>query len=207
MGFLYYWTHPDLPPTAGQVRFRLTSANDPSLFESGSDLLRPDGTPWAIPLARVLRARGSGSGYKQMLLDDGLISKDLVHSKYFRLYEKFHLRTGSVFIESPDDVFPVSFPRSTLKISALLSHGVAKVRIRLKDLPSIEDLKLTEPGKRVYAHARLQVSENSKPALQVVRIFTPSGAQLDPNLPLIQTVACWGHTEAFRSWFLRTTKE
>ncbi|KAK0432155.1 hypothetical protein EV421DRAFT_123658 [Armillaria borealis] len=144
-GFLYYWTHSDLPATAGQVRFRLTSANDPSLFKSGSDLLKPDGLPWAIPLAKLL---GSGSGYVQILLDDGLVSKDLIRSKYFHLYEKLRLRTNSLLVESPDDVFPLSFPRSALTISAASSDGAAQVLMRLEDQPWVEDPKLAEPGKR-----------------------------------------------------------
>ncbi|KAK0432144.1 hypothetical protein EV421DRAFT_1850796 [Armillaria borealis] len=185
-GFLYYWTHSDLPATAGQVRFRLTSTNDPSPFESGSDLHKPDGTPWAIPLGRLLRVHGSGSGYVQMLLDDGL---DLISSKYFRLYEKLRLRANSVLIESPDDVFPVSFPRSTLSIYAASSDAATQGILRLEDQPWVEDPKLAEPGKRVYAHARLQVSDNSRwLGLQV-------SVQLD------------GHARAFRSWYLQTTKE
>ncbi|SJL08450.1 uncharacterized protein ARMOST_11814 [Armillaria ostoyae] len=209
-GFLYYWTHSDLPATVGQVPFRLTSTNDPSLFESGSDPHKPDGTPWAIPLGRLLRVHGSGSGYVQMLLDDGLVSKDLIRSKYFRLYEKLRLHANSVLIESPDDVFPVSFPRSTLSIYAASSDAATQgiLRFKLEDQPWVEDPKLAEPGKRVYAHARLQVSDNSRwPGLQVVRIFSPSGAQLDSNLPLIQSVKLDGHARAFRSWYLQTTKE
>ncbi len=147
-GFLYYWTHSDLPATAGQIRFRLTSTNDPSLFESGSDLHRPDGTPWAIPLARLVRLHGSDSGYIQMLLNDGLVSKELIRSKYFRLYEKLCLRATSVLIESFDDVFPLSFPRSALSICAASSDGVVQVQLRLDDQPWVEDLKLAEPGKR-----------------------------------------------------------
>ncbi len=52
-GFNYYWTHPDLPATAGQLRFRLTPSRDPSLFKSGSDLLRPNGLPWSVSMARL----------------------------------------------------------------------------------------------------------------------------------------------------------
>ncbi|KAK0236756.1 hypothetical protein EDD85DRAFT_834821 [Armillaria nabsnona] len=208
MGFLYYWTHSDLPATAGQIRFRLTSTNDPSLFESGSDLHKPDGTPWAIPLARLLRVHDSGSGYVQTLLNDGLVSKDLIRSKYFYLYEKLRLHANSVLIESFDDVFPLSFPRSTLSISAASSDGAAQVLLRLDDQPWAEDLRLAEPGKRVNAHVRLQISGKSKwPGLQVVRIFSPSGAQLDSNLPLIKSVKLEGHTSAFRSWYLQTTKK
>ncbi|SJL08460.1 uncharacterized protein ARMOST_11824 [Armillaria ostoyae] len=207
-GFLYYWTHSDLPATAGQVRFRLTSTNDPSLFKSGSDLLKPDGTPWAIPLAKLVRVYGSGSGYVQILLDDGLVSKDLIRSKYFHLYEKLGLRANSLLIESPDDVFPLSFPRSALTIFAASSDGAAQVLLRLEDQPWVEDPKLAEPGKRVYAHVRLQVSDNLKwPGLQVMRVFSPNGDQLDLNLPLIKSDKWWGDIRAFLSWCLPTTKE
>ncbi|KAK0478795.1 hypothetical protein IW261DRAFT_1480849 [Armillaria novae-zelandiae] len=207
MGFLHYWTHSDLPATAGQVRFRLTSANDPSLFESGSDLLKPDGTPWAIPLAKLLKLRGNGSGFVQTLLNDGLVSKDLIRSKCFHLYEKLRLHDNSLLVESPADVSPVSLPRSTLKIYTVSSNEVARVRLYFDDQSWVENLKLAEPGKRVHAHARLHVSGNSLPALQVVRIFTPSGAQLDSSWPSIRSVACLGrHDKAFQSWSLQTTK-
>ncbi|KAK0478828.1 hypothetical protein IW261DRAFT_1608293 [Armillaria novae-zelandiae] len=200
MEFVYYWTHSDLPATAGQVRFRLTSANDPFLFESGSDLRKPDGTPWAILLARLLRAHGrSANSFVQTLLDDGLASKDFINSNYFPLYEKLRLHAKSLLIETPDDMYPVSFPRSTLNISAILSDGAAQVRLVLDDQPWVEDLKLAEPEKRVNDHARLQLSDNSTPRLQVVRIFAPSGAQLDSSLPSIQIVKWWGQTGVFRS--------
>ena len=41
---------PEKPRIAGELPFRVTSGNDPSLFESGSDLLRPDGHPCSRPL-------------------------------------------------------------------------------------------------------------------------------------------------------------
>ena len=37
-------------PHRRRTPFRVTSGNDPSLFESGSDLLRPDGHPRSRPL-------------------------------------------------------------------------------------------------------------------------------------------------------------
>ncbi len=83
-----------------------------------------------------------------MLLNDGLVSKQLIRSKYFRLYEKLGLRATSLLLESFDDVFPLSFPRSALSISAASSNGAAQVQLRLDDQPWVEDLKLAEPGKR-----------------------------------------------------------
>jgi hypothetical protein len=53
--FLYYFTHPEKPPIAGELRLRVTSSDDPASFESGSDLLKPHGQPWSRPLFVVSR--------------------------------------------------------------------------------------------------------------------------------------------------------
>ncbi|KAK0200492.1 hypothetical protein DFS33DRAFT_1387696 [Desarmillaria ectypa] len=205
-GFYYYWTHPDLPATAGQLRFRITPTNDPSLFESGSDLRKPNGMPWAVSVGRLLGLHDSAS--VQMLLKDGLVSKDLIRSDYFRIYRKLGLRTSSVLLESFYDVFPLSLPHSWLSISTAPSDGAVQVQLKLDDQSWVEGLELAEPGKQVYAHVRLQVYDSlRRPGLQVVRIFSPSGAQLDSEFPLIKSSAWTGHTRSFRSWYLQTTKE
>ena len=41
---------PEKPRIAGELRFRVTSSDDPASFESGSDLLRSNGRPWSRPL-------------------------------------------------------------------------------------------------------------------------------------------------------------
>jgi hypothetical protein len=48
--FLYYFMPPDKPPIGGELRFRVTSSDDPASFGSGSDLLRPDSLPWSRSL-------------------------------------------------------------------------------------------------------------------------------------------------------------
>ncbi|KAG6877534.1 hypothetical protein C0992_009734 [Termitomyces sp. T32_za158] len=53
-GFLYYHCHPHLPPTTGEIRFRVTESFDPTYFHNGTDLVRADGAlPWSIPLNRL----------------------------------------------------------------------------------------------------------------------------------------------------------
>ncbi|KAG6883713.1 hypothetical protein C0992_008034, partial [Termitomyces sp. T32_za158] len=53
-GFLYYHCHPHLPPTTGEIRFRVTESSDPTYFHNGTDLVRADGVlPWSIPLDRL----------------------------------------------------------------------------------------------------------------------------------------------------------
>ena len=48
--FLYYSMSPEKPRLAGELRLRVTSSNDTAFFESGWDLLRPDGQIWSRPL-------------------------------------------------------------------------------------------------------------------------------------------------------------
>ena len=48
--FLYYFTPPDKPRIAGELRVRVVPSDDPSSFESGSDLLRVNGQTWSRPL-------------------------------------------------------------------------------------------------------------------------------------------------------------
>ena len=48
--FLYYFTPPEKPRIAGELRLRVASSDDPASFESGSDLLLPNGQLWSRPL-------------------------------------------------------------------------------------------------------------------------------------------------------------
>ncbi|KAG7442068.1 uncharacterized protein BT62DRAFT_454678 [Guyanagaster necrorhizus] len=202
-GFYYYWTHSDLPATAGQVRFCVTPTMDPSLFETGSDLRKPDGMPWCISMSNLLCLRGSVAA--QILLNDGLVSQDLISSKYFYMHQKYDLHNSSALLESFYDVFPVSLPRLWLPIHMMSSDGVKCMSFKLGDHSWIESLKLAEPGKQVYAHLRLHLRDNHKrPDLQVVRIFSPSGAQLDSDFPLITTSKWSGGVGVFEPWYLRS---
>ncbi|KAK0445024.1 uncharacterized protein EV420DRAFT_1648541 [Desarmillaria tabescens] len=205
-GYYYYWTHSDLPATAGQLRFRVTPTNDPSLFASGSDLLKPNGMPWVVPMCRLL-GLPKAEGFLQKLLEDGLMSEDLIRSEYFRIYRELHLSTKSVLLESFHDAFPLYLPRKTIPIKMISSGKVAQVTLTLDDHSWVEDLKLAEPGKKVYAHARLHVSEEAvRPGLQVVRIFSPSGEQLESDFPLITTYKWSGDFRPFWSWCLQSAK-
>ena len=50
-GFLYYHSPgASVPPAAGELRFRLTSGNDPASFIQGNDLRMPNSLGWGIPL-------------------------------------------------------------------------------------------------------------------------------------------------------------
>ena len=48
--FLYYYTSPENPRIAGELRFRVASSDDHASFESGSDLLLTNDQIWSRSL-------------------------------------------------------------------------------------------------------------------------------------------------------------
>ncbi len=117
-----------------------TPTNDRLLFESGSDLRKPNGISWAIPVGRLFGLRDSP--YVPMLLDDGLVSEDFIHSKYFRIYQELRLGVHSVVLESSDDVFPLVLPCQHKALHMSSSQGVKRIQLDLDDQSWVEDLKL-----------------------------------------------------------------
>jgi hypothetical protein len=95
--FLYYFTPPDKPPIAGELRLRVVSSDDYDYtsFESGSDLLGANGRPWSRPLHLV--------------------------SKYPALYEK--LREEKLVSDDLDtalSIFPIKLPAGKYRRGQLL---------------------------------------------------------------------------------------
>ncbi|RDB29747.1 hypothetical protein Hypma_013749 [Hypsizygus marmoreus] len=77
-GFFYYHRDPQLPPTSGALRFRLTRDAHASSFSAGTDLMSFNGRgPWAIWLVAVASA-AKYVGLKQLLLSDGLVAPELM---------------------------------------------------------------------------------------------------------------------------------
>lgn len=77
-GFLYYFLPPFAPPTAGQVRFRITPSQDPSSFSSGYDLKNPVTTlPRSWSLRRLVSSPQSRR-LASLLLHDGLVTDGLL---------------------------------------------------------------------------------------------------------------------------------
>lgn len=82
-GFLYYHSPAFMPPTAGEIRFRLTQSSSPKDFYTGSDLLLPNGLPWSLPLVRLahgLYHRAEGLPFRQGVLVELLAQDKLVNT-------------------------------------------------------------------------------------------------------------------------------
>ncbi|KAG6860434.1 hypothetical protein C0995_011202 [Termitomyces sp. Mi166 len=90
-GFLYCHHDPRLPPTTGEVRFRVTETSDPTCFQNGTDLMRPDGSlPWSISL---LQLRSTHEPFKELAIQDGIIQPGIFN------FGKFGV--AMTFLEQP----------------------------------------------------------------------------------------------------------
>lgn len=84
-GFLYYHIPQSFPPTAGEIRFRLTRDGGPEAFDTASDLIVPTGLPWSVPLWRIASFPGSKL-IQDLLIKEKLVSEDvLVRCREFGL--------------------------------------------------------------------------------------------------------------------------
>ena len=103
--FLYYSMSPEKPRIAGELRLRVTSSNDSAFFESGWDLLRPDGQVWSRPLFQLPKFFPP---LYEKLREDELIPDDLDKAlAAFPSQKIFYSR--SHFLYTLKDTFIVNF--------------------------------------------------------------------------------------------------
>ena len=103
--FLYYFKSPEKPRIAGELRLRVTSGNDAAFFESGSDLLRPDGRPWSRPLYALSKIFPH---LYEKLREDQLIPDDL-DTVLAALPSKIYQYRRTPALYSLNDTFIVDF--------------------------------------------------------------------------------------------------
>ncbi|KAG5652724.1 hypothetical protein H0H81_003975 [Sphagnurus paluster] len=135
-GFLYYHRDPTLPITMSGIRFRLTSGNDPALFDSGTDLTGPSGLPWEIIMPRLL-LNSIYSPLKNLLLSDKLVDPGVVEfvEKSWRVKEPGGMRDLSRlpkfqllhYLEHP---FEVDLAKSCDMLRILTLRGSGLVRVK-----------------------------------------------------------------------------
>jgi hypothetical protein len=124
--FLYYSMSSEKPRIAGELRLRVTSSNDAASFESGSDLLRPNGQLWSRPLFNLSKFYPL---LYEKLREDRLIPDDLdtvlaaLPSKIFR-FSRCHL--FSTF----NDTFIVDFSMEQSNLLVVTEQGVERLTLR-----------------------------------------------------------------------------
>ncbi|KAG7443988.1 uncharacterized protein BT62DRAFT_307322 [Guyanagaster necrorhizus] len=199
-GFLYYWTHPDLPAGSGGIRFRITPEGEPSLFSLGKDLCLPNGSPWSIPLHKLVEGNGE---LLRLLLKDKLVDRNLIGSEYIRALLKLRLKKDSVLLQSLEESFPLCLPQGSVRLHLLSEHHQAeKVLFSFKPMPEFR--RLVEPGQQVYAHVRLEVTRRNTPTnrlrvrFRILRVFE-QGILLDGEFPPIECRSVV-NVSAFKFW-------
>ncbi|KAG6875518.1 hypothetical protein C0993_008848, partial [Termitomyces sp. T159_Od127] len=112
-GFLYLWLKPGLPVLSAQIRFRLTSSDDPTQFEKGTDLFK-DGQPWNINVLLLRRF----SVLVEQLYNDGHV--ELIQA-LSRLSRTSSHRIPLCYMEQP---FIYDMSSISLSLSCLLPNGI-----------------------------------------------------------------------------------
>ena len=120
--FLYYSTSPEKPRIAGEIRLRVTSGNDPGFFKSGSDLLRPDGRPWSLPLYILSKAF---LPLYEKLREDRFISDDF-HSVLEALPSRRYQFELSQVLYRLNDTFIIDFSSRTV-FFVITERGVERL--------------------------------------------------------------------------------
>jgi hypothetical protein len=123
--FLYYYTPPEKPRIAAELRLRVTLNDEPASFESGSDLLKSDGRPWSRPLWVLSKY------YKPLyekLREDRLVPDDLdaVLSTFTSKFPRYY--NQSQLLYTLNDTFIVDFSLSYHSFFVITEQGMEMLR-------------------------------------------------------------------------------
>jgi hypothetical protein len=123
--FLYYFTSPEKPRIAGELRFRIASSDDLASFESGSDLLKTNGQPWSRPLFVVSK--------RHILLYEKLKEELLVPDELDAILSTFphksvrYRQCQSLY--TLNDTFIVNFGSHKQHFTAITEQGIETLRL------------------------------------------------------------------------------
>ena len=123
--FLYYSMSSEKPRIAGELRLRVTSSNDTALFESGWDLLRPDGQIWSRPLFHLPKFFPL---LYEKLREDQLIPDDLDRVLVALPSRKSDHR--SHFLYTLNDTFIVDFSSQMVVLNVITEQGMQRFRLQ-----------------------------------------------------------------------------
>ncbi|GLB38719.1 hypothetical protein LshimejAT787_0505840 [Lyophyllum shimeji] len=124
-GFLYYHHDPELPPTSGEIRLRLTPDNDVAGFERGKDLVGLNGSPWAMGL--VTLTQPSYEPFTRRLVEDGLFDPALMQKLVERWKGKRVLHPHDRVVHYLEQPFTAQLPRG-LSIRIVTPDGIGIAR-------------------------------------------------------------------------------
>ena len=124
--FLYYSVAPEKPRISGELRLRVTSSEDPTSFESGSDLLLANGRAWARPLYTLSKCY---LPLYEKLREDRLISDDL-DTVLSNLPSKLQLFRRRNYFYTLNDTFVFDFSHDALIFFVITEQGVERLMLK-----------------------------------------------------------------------------
>ena len=123
-GFLYYFMSPEKPRIAGEVRFRVTSSDDPASFESGSDLLKPNGQPWSRPVYFLSKFYVP---LYEKLREERFVPDDLDAALSALPRKNYRYRPGQT-LYTLNDTFIIDFSKSWRQFIAITEQGLETIK-------------------------------------------------------------------------------
>jgi hypothetical protein len=124
--FLYYYTSPEKPRMAGELRFRVASSDDPASFESGSDLMKTNGQAWSRPLFVLSKLY---LPLYEKLREDLLVPDDLdvALSTFPRRFPRYRI---SQLLYTLNDTFIINFSATKHDVTFITEQGMETLRLR-----------------------------------------------------------------------------
>ncbi|KAF8816983.1 hypothetical protein BYT27DRAFT_7205417 [Phlegmacium glaucopus] len=172
-GFLYYTTPPERPRISGELRFRLTSSDDPMSFASGSDLLRLNGQPWSRPLYVISK---SFTPLYQKLREDRLVSDDL-HTFLSTSTMKNVLYSRSQLLYTLNDTFLIDFSTIGQYLFVITEKGTETLGFRGRFFDSRDSHKgtpYTGSALARFERSTLRAHKGTRTVvLRFLKIITP----------------------------------
>jgi hypothetical protein len=151
--FLYYFTPPEKPRIAAELRLRVTSSGVPTSFESGSDLLKTNGQPWSRPLCVLLNR------YKPLyekLREDRLVPDDLdaILSTFTPRVLSYN---RSQLLYTLNDTFIVDFSCRVQCFSVITEKGMESIKFISPFSECLEGRDKTLPYTGAFTNHRLSI--------------------------------------------------
>jgi len=163
--FLYYFTPPEKPRIAGELRLRVTSSDDPASFQSGSDLLIPNGQPWSRPLYIVSKFC---TPLYENLRQDQLIPDDLdvALSTLPPISPRYRQRR---LLYTLNDTFILNFSIRQRQFFVITEQGMEKLQFN-----AFSETPYTGIGLARFERSTLPVHKGTRTVvLRFLKIITP----------------------------------
>ncbi|KAG6826925.1 hypothetical protein H0H92_013882, partial [Tricholoma furcatifolium] len=125
-GFLYYHHVPDTPLASAEIRFRVTTLDDPTNFSAGTDLLTPRFIPWSINTLAL--SRPSNAPLKELLLREGFADPQALN----RVTSGRHSEQTLFYLEQPF-IFDLQSKSMLLGIASPSAFGLVMLARVVRD--------------------------------------------------------------------------